>query len=194
MKNLQRLLLLLGLILVLVGFSLTATRLQQSFPGFNPLPAVFFCVAACMGGRWLWLPTVAWLVSYALINTLFGYAWSWQILIVVAGFGAATGAGLLLRGRGGMALLGGSVGAAVLFYVVTNSGSWLLSPQYSKTWAGFLQAQTVGLPGPFPPAWAFLRGSVTAGLLFAGVFLLGQRQWSRHHSPAGELVPVRVRR
>ena len=86
------------------------------------------------------------------------------------------------------------MGAAVLFYVVTNSGSWLLSPQYSKTWAGFLQAQTVGIPGPFPPAWAFLRGSVTAGLLFAGLFLLGQRQWSRHHSPAGELVPVRVRR
>ena len=194
MKRTLPLLLLLGLILILVGFSLAAAQLQQSFPGFNPLPAVFFCVAACMGHRWLWLPVVAWLASYWLTGLMNGHGWSWEMIMVVAGFGAATGVGFLLRGRGGMALLGGSVGAAVLFYVVTNSGSWLLSAQYSKTWLGFLQAQTVGLPGPFPPAWAFLRGSVAAGALFTALFLLGQRQWLGHACPGGRLTPLRVRR
>ena len=194
MKRTKPLLLFLGLALVLVGFSIAATRLQQSFPGFNPLPAVFFCVAACMGARWLWLPAGAWLASYGITNLIYGSAWSWQMSIVVVGFVLATGTGLCLRGRGEVALLAGSAGAAVLFYLVTNAGAWMLSAGYPKTWAGFLQAQTVGLPGPFPPAWAFLRGSAAAGFLFTALFLLGQRQWLKQASPAGELAPARVRR
>ena len=56
---------------------------------------------------------------------------------------------------------------------------------------GFLQTQTVGLPG-FLPAWVFLKNAIMANLLFTGLFLLGQRQWN--DEPHGELAPVRVRR
>ena len=89
--------------------------------------------------------------------------------------------------------MGGSIGAAILFYAVTNTGSWLLLPQYSKTWAGFVQAQTVGVPG-LPPAWVFLRGSLAANILFSGLFLLGQRKWGSAPAEATALATVRVRR
>ena len=75
---------------------------------------------------------------------------------------------------------------------MTNIGSWALLPQYPKTWAGFVQAQTVGVPGPFPAAWVFLKNALLANLLFTGLFLLGQRQWGGEVS--GRLAEARIRR
>ncbi|MFP6883601.1 MAG: DUF6580 family putative transport protein [Roseibacillus sp.] len=182
------------LVVLLVAFSLVGAKWQQVLPGFSPLPAVFFCVAACMGVRWLWLPVAAWLLSYPLTNLTQGYGWDFQIAIALGGFAVVAGAGYSLRKRNWVAMMGGSIGAAILFYAVTNTGSWLLLPQYSKTWAGFVQAQTVGVPGPIPPAWVFLRGSIAASALFSGLFLLGQRKWGSVPAGATALATVHVRR
>ena len=185
------------LIALLVAFSLVAPRLQEGLPGFSPMPAMFYCVAACMGTRWLWLPLTAWLLSYALTNLTQGYGWNFQVTIalgiVLGGLAVAVGIGCALRGKNWMALVGGSVGAAVLFYVVTNTGSWLMLPDYPKTWAGLVQAQTVGLPG-LPPAWAFLKGLVSATALFTGLFLLGQRKWGAFPVASTVQPPLRTRR
>ena len=140
------------------------------------MPAMFFCVAACMGGRWLWLPLLAWFLSYAGTNLSQGYGWDFQVAIVLAGFAVVVGIGALLRAKNWLVLLFGSTGAAVLFYLVTNTGSWIMLSDYPKTWGGFIQAQTVGVPG-YLPAWAFLKGLICATPLFTGLFLLGQRGW-----------------
>ena len=67
---------------------------------FGPLPAVFFCVAACMGLRWLWIPLLAWVLSYQLTNLIQGgYSWDWQMLIVIGGFGFAVALGYSLRNK-----------------------------------------------------------------------------------------------
>lgn len=182
------------LIALLIGFRLVGAVWSEELPGFEPFSAVFFCMAACMGMRWLWVPVVAWLASYPLTNAMLGYGWSWSwyALITFGGFALTVGLGYLLRNHPRwLPMLGGAVGAGLLFYFVTNTGSWLMTPDYAKTWAGFVQAQTVGIPGP-PPTWVFLKNAILANLLFTGLFLLGQRRWGG--APVGELSPVRARR
>ena len=70
----------------------------------------------------------------------------------------------------------------MIFYVVSNTGSWLYEPGYAKTFAGWLQALTIGLPG-FPPTWLFLRntllGDLFFTLLFAGCFAVQTRRESQ---------------
>jgi len=181
------------LVSLLVAFSFVGPKLQETLPGFSPMPAMFFCAAACMSPRWLWLPLVAWLLYYTITNLTQGYNWDFQLAVVLGGFAFAAGVGSLLRGKNWVALVGGSIGAAVLFYGVTNTGSWLMLPDYPKTWTGYIQAQTVGLPG-YPPAWAFLKGLISATALFTGLFLLGQRKWGSSPVPAVSQAPQRMRR
>jgi hypothetical protein len=65
-------------------------------------------------------------------------------------------------------LLGGVLGAA-LFYVLTNTLSWLMDPGYAKTLAGWIQALFTGLPG-YPPSWEFFRNTLLSGGLFTALF------------------------
>ena len=59
---------------------------------------------------------------------------------------------------------------ALLFYLISNTASWLQLPGYAKTFAGWIQALTVGLPG-FPPTWTFLLKTLLSGGLFASLFV-----------------------
>ena len=131
-----------------------------------------------MATRWVWLPALAWALSYFLINFSRGYDWSPEFFFVVAGLAATFAVGIAMRERSFPFLIGGSLGAALGFYLVTNTGSWFLSDYYAKTWPGWLQSQTKGIPG-YPPAWMFLKGQMAATALFTALFLLGQRQTSR---------------
>ena len=164
------------LIALLVVFSWAAPRLEGLLPGFSPLPPLFFCVAASMASRWIWLPAVAWTLSYFLINYTQGYELSLQALVIIASLVVTFWIGALFRNKSMLHLTGGALLAALGFYVVANTGSWLLSQQYAKTWQGWMQAQTIGLPG-YVPAWMFLKGQLVASGLFTPLFLLGQRRF-----------------
>jgi hypothetical protein len=58
---------------------------------------------------------------------------------------------------------------AVLFYLITNTASWLHNPEYPKTLAGWIQALGQGTPG-WPPTWTFFRNTLLSGGLFTGLF------------------------
>ncbi len=161
------------LIALLVLFSWMAPRLQGLLPGFSPLPPLFFCIAACMSTRWIWLPATAWTLSYFIVNITQGYSYGPHFYVIIAGLAASFWVGTHMRHRPWFLLIGGSLGAALAFYIVTNTGTWFLSAQYAKTWAGWVQCQTYGLPG-YPPAWMFLKGQLAASALFTPLFLLGQ--------------------
>jgi len=128
-----------------------------------------------MATRWLWLPALVWTLSYFLINFSRGYEWSPDFFFIVAGLATTFAVGLIMRERPKPFLIGGALGAALGFYLVTNTGSWFLSDYYAKTWAGRVQYQTTGISG-YPPAWMFLKGQIVASALFTSLFLLGQRQ------------------
>lgn len=58
---------------------------------------------------------------------------------------------------------------ALLFYLLTNTLSWLEYPGYAKTIAGWIQALFTGLPG-YPPSWEFFRNTLLGGGLFTALF------------------------
>jgi hypothetical protein len=45
-----------------------------------------------------------------------------------------------------------------------------MSLPYAKTFAGWIQAITTGLPG-YPPTWEFFRNTLLSGGLFTGLFV-----------------------
>jgi hypothetical protein len=67
-------------------------------------------------------------------------------------------------------LIGGGVLGALVFYLLSNTASWLQLPGYAKTLAGWWQALTVGLPG-WAPTWTFLLKTLASGGLFTGLFV-----------------------
>ncbi len=69
-----------------------------------------------------------------------------------------------------LTLVGGGVLGALVFYLISNTASWLQLPGYAKTLAGWIQALTVGLPG-WPPTWMFFLKTLASGGLFTGLFV-----------------------
>ena len=85
------------------------------------------------------------------------------------------------------ALLGGGILGAILFYLITNTASWLYNPEYPKTFAGWIQALTNGTQGN-PPTWTFFRNTLISGGLFTGLFA-GAFKLTAEPEPAEEKEP-----
>ena len=75
-------------------------------------------------------------------------------------------------------LLGGGILGALLFYLITNTASWLFNPfnnpEYTKTLLGWITALTKGTGG-WPQTWEFFRNTLFSGGLFTGLFALAWR-------------------
>ena len=73
-----------------------------------------------------------------------------------------------------MALLGGGIFGALLFYLITNTASWFFNPfrnpEYVRNLAGLIKALTTGTDG-WPPTWEFFRNTLMSGGLFTGLFV-----------------------
>ena len=158
-----------------------ASRWPGMLPqNFSAAHALLFCAAFWLPGWIGWvLPMATIIVTDVLLN-LFFYAEpvmvpelisNWMILglfIVLAKW-------LARRRSYGRVFLGTLLGA-LLFYLVSNTVSWLVNPAYAKTIAGWVQALTVGLPG-LPPTWMFGLNSLLGTGLFTGLFA-GAMKWS----------------
>ena len=94
-----------------------------------------------------------------------------EALAVYFCFGIA--AFLASRWRGSMGMVGtllGVAGCSLVFYLLTNTVSWISAPAYAKTLSGWLQALTTGEPG-YLPSWYFLRNSLVSDLGFSLLLL-----------------------
>ncbi len=73
-----------------------------------------------------------------------------------------------------LALLGGGVLGAILFYLITNTASWLFNPfhnlEYTRNFSGWLTALTKGTSG-WPETWQFFLNTLLSGGLFTGLFV-----------------------
>jgi hypothetical protein len=168
----------LPLVLMLV---FAASRWPGMLPqNFSAAHALLFCAAFWLPGWMGWvLPLATIIVTDVLLN-LFHYnepvlaselISNWMILalfVVLAKW-------LAKRRSYGRVFLGMLLGA-LLFYLVSNTVSWMVNPAYAKTIAGWVQALTVGLPG-FPPTWVFGLKSLLGTGLFTGLFA-GAMKWS----------------
>lgn len=168
---------LLALILLLSGTFFRVIRVDlapEVLPNFSPLMAAALCGALFLPGLiGLILPLSALLVSDALLNLHYGIpVISTQLLWTLPCYLIAVGIGWMLRKRSTSLLpaLAGTLTASVIFYIVTNTGCWLGQAAYPQTFAGWIQALTMGLPG-YPPTWHFFRNSLAGDFLFTAVFV-----------------------
>jgi hypothetical protein len=168
----------LPLVLMLI---FAASRWPGMLPqNFSAAHALLFCAAFWLPGWIGWvLPMATIIVTDVLLN-LFFYAEpvmvpelisNWMIL----GLFVVLAKWLARRRSYGRVFLGTLLGA-LLFYLVSNTVSWLVNPAYAKTIAGWVQALTVGLPG-LPPTWMFGLNSLLGTGLFTGLFA-GAMKWS----------------
>jgi hypothetical protein len=147
-------------------------------PNFSAAYAIVFCAGLYLPGRMGWIIPLCVLAGSDLLISLFFYShgdFSPSLFLLGQAPSYLAYAGLIGLGRAfgakrpwGLLTMGGLIGA-VLFYIVTNTASWLSLP-YAKTLAGWLQAVTTGLPG-YPPTWVFFRNTLLSGGLFTGLFV-----------------------
>jgi len=140
---------------------------------FAPLSAIALCGALCLPRRLAFaMPLSALFISDLLLNMHYGVALvTTEMLaryVALAGI-ACLGWSLRRRQHAGL-VLGASVLGSVVFFLVTNTASWVAEPAYAKSFAGWVQAMTTGLPG-FPSTLTFFRHTLVSDVAFTALFL-----------------------
>ena len=160
---------------------------------FSAAHALLFCAAFWLPGWMGWVLPLSTIIVTDILLNVFAYdvtvldprlVTNWMILalfVVLAKW--------LARRRSYGRVFLGTLFGALLFYLVSNSVSWMVNPAYAKTIAGWVQALTVGLPG-FPPTWVFgLKSLLGTGLftgLFAGAMKLSEAMDATEPEPEAE--------
>ncbi len=169
-------------LIVLATFYRLLPTMDFNLANFSPVMAIAFCGAVYFRNRWMWLvPFAALSLSDLYINWFYareyGHTWNLSGFIArTACFAAAIALGAwVARRKSWLWLLNGSLLGAMLFYLVTNTQSWLADPYYAKTLAGWWQALTIGHP-EYPPTVYFFRNTLFGDLMFTG-FFAGIMEW-----------------
>ncbi len=118
-----------------------------------------------------WLPLAVMVVSDYFIGFYHGIVFTWIAFLLVGFYG------MTLRGRSNRFRVPfGALGSAVIFFVVSNLGVWLLGRIYPHTWAGLIECYQMALPffrntfvGDFMYGWLLFGG-------YALALRLAQRQ------------------
>jgi len=166
------------------------------WPGlFKPNFSAFYALAFCAGSffprtiKW-WLPLATLVMSDLALNLYYYFALHIQSfkLAQLVNYGAF----LLIiwfgtrfsRRSSFLRLLSGGIVGAVLFYLITNTASWLTDPEYTKDLAGWIIALTKGTNG-YPTTLQFFFNTLLSGGLFTGLFA-GAFKLSEAAEPAEE--------
>lgn len=182
-----RFLLLAGLILLAA-----ATRILPHPHNVTPVGGMALLGAAYFGKKYLafLFPLLAlWLSNLALDNLVYssyyeGFVWFSQPAVFVA-FGLIVALGwIMLRKVTPLRLLGASIGASVLFYLVSNFGVWAAGGMYPPTFQGLVACYVAGLP--------FFRNTLLGDLFFV-TLMFGVYEWLQYRYPALRKSPQKVR-
>ena len=173
----------LFLVLGCVTFRVLASQYPHLWPNISPLMAVAFLGAMYLPRAWGWLVGPATMIftdiAFIPLNQRAGSPmFSWDTVLFFCFFAAVGAFGTLMAPRKSLVkIVGGSVLCSLLFYVIANTFAWAggvvtaSNPGYPQTFAGWVQANTVGLPG-WEPTWHFLRNGIAGDLFFVFVLLL----------------------
>ena len=124
-------------ILILVGL---LARLIPHVPNFVPVAAIALFAGAYLNKKYaLWVPLLIMVLSDLIIGMHDVVLFTWGAFAVIALLG------MFLKGRINLLnVFGGTIVAAILFYVVTNFGVWIA--WYPKTWVGFIDCYAKAIP------------------------------------------------
>ncbi len=179
-----------GVIAGIIGLA-ALSRLLPHPPNFTPIAGIGLFGAAYFSRKYLafLIPFAAMWISDLVINnvvypivypefyngfTLFTNGWYWMYgafaLIIGLGF-------LTLKKVRPLPLIGTSLLASLVFFLVTNFGSWAISSGtlYAADSSGLIAAYTAGLP--------FFWNTIAGDLFYVGV-MFGSFEWLRMRYPA----------
>lgn len=138
------------------------TRLIPHWPNFSP-EIVF---ALYLGMKNTALRTSAYILSMAVISDLFlGFGiGSWAIFTYSALL-VISGVGVYIKEKGfGVGFMVSAASVTFAYWMWTNFGTWLLSPLYPHTPAGFVACYTLALP--------FLGNALAASFAWCAIITL----------------------
>jgi len=189
--------LLLPIILMIV---LAVSRIPGLLPqNFSAVYALVFCAGVFFPRRLVWwVPLSTMIVSDLLLNWYYHIHFNTPIVSVDLLGNYIAYAAFIWLGRwfgpkaSFVSLIGGGLICAILFYLISNTISWLFNPfhnpEYTKTLAGLLTALTRGTAG-YAQTWEFFRNTLTSSGLFTALFA-GAMKFMDALNPAEEEEPA----
>lgn len=182
------------------------SRIPGMLPqNFSAAYALAFCAGVFFtGARAWWLPLVTLLVTDVALNFYYWLALGYNVwdlpVLKYQLFNYAAYVALIWLGRrfkpqaSFLALLGGGILGALLFYLITNTASWFFNPfhnpEYTKTLLGWITALTKGTGG-WPQTWEFFRNTLMSGGLFTALFAGAVKLTATSESPADKKAGAR---
>ncbi len=161
---------------------------------FSAAYALAFCGGVYLAGAMAWwLPLGTLFVTDIGLNVFYYHepVLNWYMLIKTLGFVAIIGVGRFFKPQTHwLKLIGGGLFGAVLFYLLTNTASWIYNPGYAKTLAGWVQALTSGIPN-LPPTWEFFRNTLLSGGIFTALFTGAVKLTANAESPVDKTAGAR---
>jgi len=164
-------------------------------PNFSAATALAFCAGVYFRGAaaW-WLPLGTMLATDVALNVFYYHypPFGSYLLLNYAVYAGLIGLGRWFGRRAAFLklLLGGLLGA-VIFYLVTNTLSWLQDAAYAKTIAGWIQALTTGRLDVHPTTWEMFRNTLASGGLFTALFAGSAKLTESAESPADKKAGAR---
>jgi hypothetical protein len=163
-------------------------------PGFSVAYALAFCAGVYFRGAAAWWLTLGVMAATDVVLNIFYYhvsPFGFYLLLNYAVYAVLIALGKWFGSRAGFfkLLLGGLLGA-VIFYLVTNTLSWLRDPAYARTIIGWIQALTIGHPEIHPTTLEFFRNTLLSGGLFTALFV-GSEKLASAESPADKTAGAR---
>lgn len=159
-----------GLALLLTVLGVLA-RLLPHPANFAPVGAASLFSGARLASWQAYLvPLGIMAVTDPILNAYYGYPlFSSYVIFTYIGFLISVWIGTRLRGTKNVLRIGAAcVLGSAQFFVITNLGSWLIGPDYPRTFAGLAQCYTMAIP--------FFRTTFLSDLLFTAV-LFGLHAW-----------------
>ena len=151
------------------------SRIIIHLPNFTPVIAIaLFSGVHFEKKQALTLPLILLAISDIVIgfhNTMF-FTWGSILLIVTIGF-------WLRQHKNFRTILGASVGSAVLFFIVSNLGVWIVGELYPLTAAGLQECFVMAVP--------FFKMTLLSTLIYTAVFF-GSYEWIASRFKGKELV------
>jgi len=146
-------------ILVLIGI---AGRLLPHVWNATPVTAIALFASYYIGWRY----SSAAVFGIMLASDFFLGFYAWPIMLAVyAGFAAAVCIGHYIRhyaAKSPIAILAGSLGSSLLFFIITNWAVWQFGTMYAHTFAGLADCYMMALP--------FFRNTLAGDIAYTSVF------------------------
>lgn len=142
---------------VLITFVIISRVFMPYPPNFAPIAAIAIFAGAVLPRKWgIGLPLAAIIISDLFIGLHSTILFTWGSFVLIALLSSK-----YLKKIKPATVTGASLGASVLFFIVTNFGVWLEGRLYTLNWSGLVQCYYNALP--------FFRNTLLGDMTFTVV-------------------------